>query len=110
MSRLFTGIFLVIVTPLIYVVTVTFTLMPPPMTYEAFGDCVPVEDDYSGKGDPLLSKGELLCYDGLETVVNPLGITFAIVALGIMLFGLTIIGRAVYDRFTQRKNTTERNI
>lgn len=108
MNRLFTGIVIVIVTPLLYVAAVTFTKMPPPITYERPGNCVPGERDYpdAREGDTFRSMDELMCYYGYlepEPTVNTIGTSFAVLTLSTMLFGLNIIVRVIYVRLAQEK-------
>ncbi len=92
MSKRTTGTLLMIGAPLLYITAILFNVVPFVTRWEMYGGCEPVKES------PLrLNSGEM-CWDAERTVLDPLGMSFAVVVAGLFITGLIFIGLHFYSQ------------
>lgn len=90
MSKRTTGTLLMIGAPLLYITAILFNVVPFVTRWEMYGGCEPVKES------PLRLNGGEMCWDAERTIIDPLGMSFAVVMAGLFITGLIFIGLHFY--------------
>ena len=103
MSKLTTGILLVIGAPVAYVTGVLFGVIPFVSQLESYGDCGPVNSSEGMGSNGIPSESYEVCWDAVRRVVDPLGLSIALCFAALFIAGLVLIGIYMYQRRLFRK-------
>ena len=96
MSKRTTGTLMIIGAPLLYITAILFKIVPFVTKLEMYGSCGPKKEGLLG-----LDGGEV-CWDAVRTVIDPMGMGFAVVMAGLFIMGLILLGSHFYS-FRSRK-------
>lgn len=78
--------------PLLYITAILFNVVPFVTRWEKHGGCEPVKES------PLRLNGGEMCWDAERIVIDPLGMSFAVVVAGLFITGLIFIGLHFYSQ------------
>lgn len=92
MNKRTTGTLLMILAPLLYVTAILFKVVPFVTKWEMYGGCEPVKEG------PLRLNGGEMCWDAVRTVIDPVGMGFAVVVAGLFIAGLILVGSHLYSQ------------
>ena len=92
MSKRTTGTLMIIGAPLLYITAILFKIVPFVTKLEMYGGCEPVKESR------LRLNGGEMCWDAVRTVIDPVGMGFAVVVAGLFITGLIFIGLHFYSQ------------
>ena len=92
MSKRTTGALLMVGAPLLYITAILFKVVPFVAKSEMYGDCGPAKENLLGVG-----QGEV-CWDAIRTVIDPVGLGFAIIVAGLFVTGLVLFILHLFSR------------
>lgn len=98
MSKRTTGTLLIVGAPLLYITAILFKIVPFVTKWEMYGGCDRVKEG------PLIFNREEMCWDAVRTVIDPVGMGFAIVISGLFITGLILLGSHFYSYRTRKKS------
>lgn len=87
-----TGTLLIIGAPLLYITAILFKVAPFVTKWEMYGGCEPAKENLLGIG-----QGEV-CWDAIRTVIDPIGLSFAIIMAGLFVAGMILVGSHFYSQ------------
>lgn len=107
MSKLTTGVLLIIGAPVAYVTGVLFGIIPPASDLQAYGGCRTVKNpgdfDPTDLGYNASNEIQEICWDGVHRVIDPSGLSVALFFAVLFIAGLVLIGIHMYQRRMFRK-------
>ena len=92
MSKRTTGTLLMVGAPLLYITAILFKVVPFVAKSEMYGDCEPAKENLLGVG-----QGEV-CWDAIRTVIDPVGLGFAIIVTVLFVTGLVLFILHLFSR------------
>jgi hypothetical protein len=98
MSKRTTGTLMIIGAPLLYITAILFKIVPFVTKLEMYGGCEPVKESRL-----RLIDGEM-CWDAVRTVIDPMGMGFAVVMAGLFITGLILLGSHFYSSRSRKIN------
>ena len=98
MSKRTTGTLLMIGAPLLYITAILFNVVPFVTRWEMYGGCEPVKESR------LRLNGGEMCWDAVRTVIDPVGMGFAVVISGLFITGLILLGSHFYSSRSRKIN------
>lgn len=92
MSKRTTGTLLMIGAPLLYITAILFKVVPFVTKWEMYGGCESAKENLLG-----IEQGEV-CWDAIRTVIDPIGLSFAIIMAGLFIAGLILVVLYLHSR------------
>ncbi len=86
MSKRTTGTLLIIGAPLLYITVILFKVVPFVTKWEMYGGCEPAKENLLGIGQ------REVCWDAIRTIIDPIGLSFAIIMAGLFVAGIILVG------------------